>query len=79
MAANQTKTPPAEAAAAKKAKTVPGIRVVSRPDSFRRAGFGFTSSPKDIAVADLSEEQLALIRGEPKLVVVDIDMEIAGE
>lgn len=62
--------------------TVPGLRVVSRPENFRRAGYAFSSSPTTIKLADLTEKQIAMLTNEPKLVVVEVDVpvdEVAGE
>ena len=58
-------------------KSVPGLRVVSRPESFRRAGFAFTSSPTTIKLADLTQTQIELLCNEPKLVVVEVDVPVA--
>ncbi|MGQ3072570.1 MAG: HI1506-related protein [Ferrovibrionaceae bacterium] len=51
------------------------LKIVSRPDSFRRAGHEFTSEPKTILLTDLTADQVQALRDEPKLVVVDIDIE----
>ncbi len=55
----------------KSGETVPGLRVVSRPDQFRRAGITFTSNAVDIKLSDLTPEQVEAIRGERNLVVLD--------
>jgi hypothetical protein len=54
-----------------------GIKVVSRPPIFRRAGREFTATPTIIALSDISLEHLEMIRAETNLVVVDVDIETA--
>jgi hypothetical protein len=65
----------ANASKDKNGNKVPAIRVVSRPDNFRRAGIAFSSSPVDLKLSDLTEEQIAAIRGERNLVVLDCEVE----
>ena len=72
-------TPAVKAATPEKSgdgTTVPGLRVVSRPEAFRRAGFAFTSSPTVLKLADLTEKQIAMLTNEPKLVVVEVDVPV---
>lgn len=79
--AEATATKPGEGAAGPRdgqPVTVPGVRVVSRPASFRRAGYEFTGEPKEIPLTDLSDEQLQLLWGEKNLVVVDCQIAVAG-
>lgn len=62
-----------------KAAKVPGIRVVSRIDGFRRAGRGWPAVPTTVAVDQFSEDELKLIREEPNLIVVDVADISAGQ
>lgn len=50
---------------------MPKIIVKSLVNGFRRAGHAFTREGVVLDTADLSEEQLAAIKAEPKLVVAD--------
>lgn len=50
----------------------PGIRVVSRAPSFRRAGREFTAEATTIPLDDLTEDQYKAIVSEPELVVVKV-------
>ena len=51
-----------------------GIRVISRPAQFRRAGYTFTSEPTTIDLAELTDEQLEALRNERNLVVTEVDI-----
>lgn len=55
------------------------IKVQSAIEGFRRGGHSFGREPVLIATKELSEEQLAAIKQEPMLVVVECDGEDAGE
>lgn len=55
-------------------KMVPGIKVIARADSFRRAGRVFTVEPTLIALDSLKKEQIEQLRREPLLVVVDTEV-----
>ncbi len=48
------------------------IKVTSRPERFRRAGFEFTREGTEIDTATISEEQFEAIKGERALHVVVI-------
>ena len=54
------------------------LKVTARGDSFRRANLQFGSKPRQLIVDELSDAQLKAIRNEPRLVVVEdeIDVEI---
>lgn len=41
--------------------------------SFRRAGFEFGQEPRDIPLADLSDEKLAALESEPSLVATRVN------
>lgn len=67
--ANKTKTPPAAGPADK------GLRVQARhPQGMRRAGRHWPAEGVTVSLADLSEEQLEAIEGEPGLMVARVDM-----
>lgn len=59
-------------------KTTPGIRVVATTAGFRRAGRAWSVEPSDVPLRDLNKEQIAQIRAEPLLAVIDIDIDIAS-
>lgn len=69
--ATETKAPAA------KAQTLPVLRVVAKRDGFRRAGFEFGSAPKEIPLADLTQEQLKALKAEPMLVCVETEAAVA--
>ena len=60
-----------------------GLEVSSRRASFWRGGHQFTTEPRVLALADLSEEQAEQIRaeGEPggQLVVAEVDIPAPGK
>ena len=60
-------------------KTVPGIRVIGPESGFRRAGYVFGPGETDIPLDSMSEQQLAMIRAEPRLNVADIKIKLADE
>lgn len=56
-----------------------GLKVVSRPASFRRGGHTFTAEPTVIPLDQLTEEQLEQITGDKNLVVQEVDIEPPAE
>lgn len=56
-----------------------GVKVTSRPASFRRAGYTFSSEARVIALSELSEEQLEQITNETMLVAQLVDIDPAPE
>jgi hypothetical protein len=56
-----------------------GLKVVSRPASFRRGGRNFTAEPTTIPLDELSEEQAEQIKGDKNLVVQEVDIEPPAE
>jgi hypothetical protein len=42
--------------------------------TFRRAGREFTPEPRELAIADLSREQLRALRDEPMLVCEEVEL-----
>lgn len=53
-----------------------GLKVVSRPASFRRGGHTFTAEPTVIPLDQLTEEQAEQITGDKNLVVQEVDVEV---
>jgi hypothetical protein len=51
-----------------------GLKVVSRPASFRRGGQTFTAEARIVPLSDLTEEQAAQIVEDPNLVVQLVDI-----
>lgn len=60
-------------------KKQPGLRVSSRPETFRRAGLVFTRLAQDVPLSELTKEQIKAIREEPLLAVADIEIEPSRE
>ncbi|OIO57325.1 MAG: hypothetical protein COX57_02195 [Alphaproteobacteria bacterium CG_4_10_14_0_2_um_filter_63_37] len=63
--------------AAAKKTTTPGLRVSSHKNGFRRGGRAW-SGVTELPVSVLTEEQIAQIKAEPMLTVVEIDLEIGA-
>ncbi len=55
--------------------SVPALRVTARRDGFRRAGRAWPGEPTIVPLSELSEDQVALLRGESMLVVEDVEIE----
>lgn len=53
-----------------------GLKVTSRPASFRRAGHTFTAEARVIPLSELTEEQVDLIEKDPNLVSQRVDIEV---
>lgn len=51
-----------------------GLKVVPKREGFRRAGHVFSGEGKTIAYADLTEGQVAQLKAEPMLVVMEVDL-----
>ena len=52
-----------------------GLRVVARPQGgFRRAGYHFSAEGVTLPLSELTDDQVEQLRGEPQLVVVDVDI-----
>ena len=49
--------------------------VTSSVDGFRRAGFAWSKEATEVAVADLTDEQLESLMNEPKLAVTPVGKE----
>lgn len=51
------------------------LRITARRDGFRRAGRAWTVAPQDVPADTLSDDQLAALRAEPMLTVIEIPAE----
>lgn len=51
-----------------------GLKVTSRPATFRRAGLNFSSEARVIPLSELTEEQVELIMNETMLVAQQVDI-----
>ena len=51
-----------------------GLQIVSRPETFFRAGIQFTQEPRVVPLSDLSPDQVEALFNEPKLVVNEVDI-----
>lgn len=49
------------------------LKVISRPDRFRRCGREFTATPTYLPLDQLSEDELATLQAETKLVTEVVD------
>lgn len=56
-----------------------GLRITSQREGFRRAGRAWGKAPVDVPMADLSDEEIALLKAESMLTVEDITIEAAAE
>ena len=54
--------------------TIPALRVSAKAAGFRRAGRAWSVAPVEIALSDLTDEQISQIKGEPKLAVTEITL-----
>lgn len=54
-----------------------GLKVVPKRDGFRRAGIVFSGEGKTIPYADLTTDQVELLKSEPALVVIEVDLPTA--
>lgn len=66
---------PSPSPKAKAAPKVPAITVRSVPESFCRAGRRWTREAQTAPTSDFTKDQLAALRAESNLVVVDCEME----
>ena len=55
------------------------LKIKAQVDGFRRAGHAFSSTEeKTLLLSDLSKEQVEALKNEPKLLVVETDVEADG-
>lgn len=50
------------------------LQIIAKTDSFRRCGFEFTGEPTFLDLDKLSKEQIEILKAEPKLVAVEVDV-----
>jgi len=62
-----------------KTKKVPGMRIIARVASFRRAGRAWGATAVDVPASDFDKQQIAALKAEPMLSVVDVDIEVPAE
>lgn len=55
-----------------------GLKVTSRPASFRRGGYTFSGEARVIPLSELTEEQAAAIVEDPNLVTQLVDIELTA-
>jgi hypothetical protein len=60
----------------KKTKKVPGLKVTSKKDGFRRGGREWQGIT-ELRADELTKEQLVQVKNEPLLVVEEIEVEIS--
>ena len=70
--AGENKNPPAQTDAKKK-KAEKVLVIVSSREGFRRAGHRFGKEPVTLRLADLTDEQVAMLKAEPMLVVTETE------
>ncbi|MBI2769996.1 MAG: hypothetical protein HYX47_10260 [Burkholderiales bacterium] len=51
-----------------------GLKVVPKRDGFRRAGHVFSGEGKTIPYAELTPNQVEMLKGEQSLVVIEVDL-----
>jgi len=54
---------------------IKALKVISRRDSFRRAGFEFTGEAKTLPLDELTDDQVEALKTEPLLVVNEVEIE----
>jgi hypothetical protein len=52
----------------------PALRITSARDGFRRAGRAWSKAPTEIPLADLTDDQVDMLRAEPMLTVKEISL-----
>lgn len=60
-------------------KKVPGLRVIAAQDGFRRGGRAWSKEPTEVALTDLTKEQIAQLKAEPTLAVTECEIPRADE
>ncbi len=61
-----------------KTKKVAGLRVVAKADGFRRGGRAWSATATEVAASEFTKEQLAQIKADPALTVVEIEIEVGA-
>lgn len=64
---------------AKSGENIDGLEVSSTRDGFRRAGLSWSKKPTVVALADLTEDQVAMLKADPVLKVREVEMPADAE
>ena len=60
-----------------KKQTVPGLRIRAVPENgFCRAGRRWPREAQDVPLTEFDKKQLAALRAEPMLVVIDVEIDL---
>jgi hypothetical protein len=59
-----------------KTKKVAGLRVSAKVAGFRRAGRAWSKDAQDVPVSGFTKEQIAQLKAEPMLSVVEVEIEV---
>lgn len=51
------------------------LRITAKLAGFRRAGIAHSSSAVDHPISNFTEKEIAALKGEPNLVVVEVELE----
>lgn len=54
---------------------IAALRITARRDGFRRAGIDHPATPVDHPLASLSKAQIAQLKSEPALVVMEVEID----
>lgn len=60
------------------ARKLPALRIRSKTAGFRRAGRAWGTEAQDVPLSEFTKEQLAQLRAEANLVVVDCEIDAAA-
>lgn len=60
-------------------KKLPGLRISSKVAGFRRAGRAWAATAEDVPLSAFSDEQIARLRAEVMLLVVDCDIDVVAD
>jgi len=55
------------------------LRITARHDGFRRAGIEHRATPVDHPLDSLTKDQIAQLKGEPGLVVIEVEIDGPAE
>lgn len=62
-----------------KTRKVAGLRVSAKVAGFRRAGRAWGTVPEDVPAAEFTREQIAQLKSDPSLTVVEIEIEVESK
>ena len=63
------------AEAKKQPAKVRALRISSRPETRRRAGRVWSRTPCDVPLSTLSDDDITLLKGDPLMVVQEVDID----